>query len=137
MILSFQVCTGEENNIKIRIYGENGSLEWQHVDCNTLMVRWFDRPAEIYRTATSYLSTSAMHNTRVPAGHPEGYIEAFANIYRNFARTIRAKITGENNSSDEDKDFPGVKEGVRGMAFIESCVINSKNNQEKWTELKE
>lgn len=137
MIRSFQICTGEENNIKIRVYGANGSLEWQQVDCNTLTVRWFDRPTEIYRTAASYLSTNAMHNTRVPAGHPEGYIEAFANIYRNFARTIRAKINGENHASDEDQDFPGVKEGVRGMAFIESCVMNNKNHQEKWTELKE
>lgn len=101
------------------------------------MVRWFDRPGEIYRTGTSYLSSSAMHNTRVPAGHPEGYIEAFANIYRNFARTIRTKITGENNASEEEQDFPTVKDGIRGMAFIESCVMNSQNTQEKWTELKE
>jgi len=89
--MASQILTGEENNLKIRVYGENGSIEWKQADCNTLVVRWFDGPAEIYRTGTPYLSQSAMYNTRVPAGHPEGYIEAFANIYRNFGRRIRAK----------------------------------------------
>jgi hypothetical protein len=78
-----------------------------------------------------------MHNTRVPAGHPEGYIEAFANIYRNFGRAIRAKANGDKNPSEQWEDFPGIKDGVRGMAFIETCVANSKNDTEKWTELKE
>ncbi|UJR14338.1 hypothetical protein I4U23_001334 [Adineta vaga] len=137
VLMASQICTGEENNLKIRVYGEQGSIQWQHSDCNTLEVRWFDSPTEIYRTGTQYLSQSAMHNTRIPAGHPEGYIEAFANIYRNFARTIRAKMNGEKNPSEQLEDFPGVKEGVRGMAFIETCVANSKNEKEKWTELKE
>lgn len=137
VLMASQICSGEENNLKIRVYGENGSIEWQHANCNTLTVRWFDSPAEIYRTGTQYLSQSAMHNTRVPAGHPEGYIEAFANIYRNFGRAIRAKKTDERSPSDEWEDFPGVKEGIRGMAFIETCVANSNNNNEKWTELKE
>ena len=136
-MFNLKICTGEENNIKIRVYGENGSIEWNHADCNTLLVKWYDSPTEIYRTGTQYLSLSAMYNTRVPAGHPEGYIEAFANIYRNFGRTVRAKINGETNISEEAKDFPGVKEGIRGMTFIETCVANSKNNNEKWTELKE
>jgi predicted dehydrogenase len=134
--LPFKICSGEENNLKIRVYGENGSIEWQQADCNTLVVRWHEGPAEIYRTGTQYLSQSAMHNARVPAGHPEGYIEAFANIYRNFGRTIHAKNNGQKCSSEHSEDFPGVKEGVRGMAFIETCVANSKNN-DKWTELKE
>ena len=133
VLMASQVCSGEENNLKIRIYGEHGSIEWQHVDCNTLNVRWCDSPAEIYRTGTPYLSQSATYNTRVPSGHPEGYIEAFANIYRNFGRTIRAKKDGETLC----EDFPGVAEGVRGLAFIETCVANSKANGEKWTELKE
>lgn len=119
------------------MYGDNGSIEWQHANCNTLVLRWFDAPSEIYRTGTQYLSQSAMYNTRVPAGHPEGYIEAFANIYRNFARTVRAKKDPDANINEECADFPGVKEGVRGMAFIETCVANSKNDNEKWTELKE
>ncbi|CAF1239666.1 unnamed protein product [Rotaria sordida] len=137
VLMASQICAGEENNLKIRVYGENGSIEWQHANCNTLTVRWLDSPAEIYRTGTEYLSQSAIHNARVPAGHPEGYIEAFANIYRNFGRTIRAKKNGETSLSEEWKDFPGVKEGIRGMAFIETCVANSKNDNEKWTELKE
>ncbi|CAF0975318.1 unnamed protein product [Rotaria sp. Silwood1] len=137
VLMASQVCSGEENNLKIRVYGEDGSIEWQHANCNTLVVRRLDSPAEIYRTGTEYLSTSAIHNTRIPAGHPEGYIEAFANIYRNFGRTIRAKKNVETNLSEEWRDFPSVKEGVRGMAFIETCVANSKNDNEKWTELKE
>ena len=78
-----------------------------------------------------------MHATRVPSGHPEGYIEAFANIYQNFARTIRAKTDGEIIDAALCEDFPGVAEGVRGLAFIETCVANSKANAEKWTELNE
>ncbi len=135
VIMNFKVCPGEENNLKIRVYGEDGSIEWEHANCNTLVVRWFDSPAEIYRTGTQYLTQNAMHNTRVPAGHPEGYLEAFANIYRNFARTVRGKKDAVENPSKEWEDFPGVKEGIRGMAFIETCVANSKNDKETWTEL--
>jgi len=102
------------------------------VNCNTLIVRRLDGPAETYRTGTQYLSQSAMCNTRVPAGHPEGYIEAFANLYRNFARSLRT-----NETTSLCNDFPGIREGVRGMAFIETCVENSRNSTEKWSELKE
>lgn len=138
VLMASQICTGEENNFKIRVYGELGSIEWQHANCNTLTVRWFDKPAEIYRTGTQYLTQNSAYNTRVPAGHPEGYIEAFANIYRNFARSIQAKRTNGTNSSTElYEDFPGVREGVRGMAFIETCVENSRNSTEKWSELKD
>ena len=136
MYLWLKICSGEENNLKIRIYGKKGSIEWQHVNCNTLVVRWLESPTEIYRTGTQYLSQSANLNTRAPAGHPEGFIEAFANIYRNFGRTIRAKMNGNEIQLKEWKDFPGVTEGVRGMAFIETCVANSRNDSEKWTELK-
>ncbi|CAF3831709.1 unnamed protein product, partial [Rotaria magnacalcarata] len=83
------------------------------------------------------MASQAMHNARIPAGHPEGYIEAFANIYRNFARTVRAKKNDEECSSNELGDFSGVKEGVRGMTFIETCVANSRKDNEKWTALKE
>ena len=123
--------------MKIRVYGEKGSIEWQHGDCNTLLVRWSDSPTEIYRTGTPYLSQSATHNTRVPAGHPEGFLEAFANIYRNFGRTVRAKGNDEKNPSAQWEDFPGIEDGVRGLAFIETCVANSKNEHEKWTAMKE
>jgi predicted dehydrogenase len=117
------------------VYGENGSIEWQHADCNTLIVRWCDSPTEIYRSGTSYVGQSATYNTRIPAGHPEGYIEAFANIYRNFARTIQAKNNDDKQSVDLANDFSSIEEGVRGLAFIETCVANSKNDKEKWTAL--
>ena len=123
--------------MKIRIYGEKGSIEWQHADCNTLTVRWPDAPTQVYRTGAPYLGQTATYNTRAPAGHPEGFIEAFANIYRNFARTVQAKKSNPTDSAAVDEDFPGAHDGVRGLAFIEACLVNSKENGEKWTELKE
>ncbi|HUM66687.1 MAG TPA: Gfo/Idh/MocA family oxidoreductase, partial [Chitinophagaceae bacterium] len=84
-LFATQIAAGEENNIKIRVYGEKGGLVWQQEDANTLQVKWLDRPAEVYRAGNPYLGSYAKHNTRVPAGHPEGYLEAFGNIYRNFA----------------------------------------------------
>ena len=89
---------------------------------------------QVYRAGSGYLSDSAKHNTRVPAGHPEGYLEAFANIYRNFALTLIAKQNGEQ-PSEETSDFPTVEDGVRGMAFIENVVASSKSDQ-KWFDFK-
>ena len=83
--LLLKIAAGEENNIKIRVYGEKGGVQWQQEDCNSLIVKWLDKPAEVWRAGTGYLSSYAKHNTRTPAGHPEGYLEAFANHYRNFA----------------------------------------------------
>ncbi|MBS1578451.1 MAG: Gfo/Idh/MocA family oxidoreductase [Bacteroidetes bacterium] len=125
-----QIAAGEENNIKIKIYGEKGGLEWQQSDNNTLQLKWLDKPKEILRAGTGYVSSYAAHNARVPAGHPEGYLEAFANLYKNFVLTVRAK---ENNEiiKNEWLDFPGIEEGIRGMAFIENVVASSKAN-EKW-----
>lgn len=125
-----QIAAGEENNIKIRVYGENGGLEWQQADANSLLVKWPDKPSNIYRTGAGYVSAFAAHNTRVPAGHPEGYIEAFANLYRNFALCVKAQLNNES-PQPEWLDFPGVEEGVRGMAFIE-CVVKSSRSTEKW-----
>jgi predicted dehydrogenase len=130
VLFATQVAAGEENNIKIRVYGEKGGLEWQQNDANTLTVKWADKPVELLRTGGSYLSSFAKHNTRTPAGHPEGYLEAFANLYRNFALTIRARANGEQPTA-ECLDFPGIEEGVRGMAFIEN-VITSGKTEEKW-----
>lgn len=132
VLMATQIAAGEENNVKIRVYGEKGGLEWKQEDANTLLVKWLDKPAEIYRTAGGYNSSFAAHNTRVPAGHPEGYLEAFANLYRNFALTLRAKIDGEQ-PKEEWLDFPGVNEGVRGMAFVEN-VIESGKSEVKWRE---
>lgn len=131
VLMATQVAAGEENNIKIRVYGETGGLEWKQEDANSLLVKWLDKPTEVYRAGTGYLSSFAKHNCRTPAGHPEGYLEAFANHYRNFVLTVRAKMNGEQ-PKEEWLDFPGVDEGVRGMAFIEN-VVKSGKSEEKWT----
>lgn len=128
-----QVAAGEENNTKVRVYGENGSVEWQQEDANTLKVKWFNKPTEIYRAGNTYLGEYARHNTRTPAGHPEGYLEAFANLYRNFALCVKAKNNGEE-PNPVWLDFPGVDDGVRGMEFVEK-VIESGRSERKWTEL--
>src|SRR5436853_4262644 len=93
-----------------------------------------DKPAETWRTGGGYTSSFAQHNSRTPAGHPEGYLEAFANLYRNFAFTVQAKKQGEE-PKPEMLDFPGVDEGIRGMAFIENVVASSKSAQ-KWLDFK-
>jgi predicted dehydrogenase len=131
VLMATQIAAGEENNVKIRVYGEKGGLEWKQEDANSLLIKWNDQPTQILRTGNAYLSSFAAHNTRVPPGHPEGYLEAFANLYRNFTQTILAEANGEQPSA-ESLDFPGVEEGVRGMAFIENAVRSSKS-AEKWT----
>jgi len=130
VLFATQVAAGEENNVKIRVYGEKGGLEWQQEDANTLRVKWLDRPMEIYRTGGGYLSSFAQHNTRTPAGHPEGYLEAFANLYRNFALCVKARINGEE-PQPEWQDYPGIRDGVRGMAFIENVIASGQSDQ-KW-----
>lgn len=130
ILFASQVAAGEENNIKIRVYGEKGGVEWQQEDCNSLQVKWLDKPKEIYRAGTAYLSSFAAHNARTPAGHPEGYLEAFANHYRNFALCVKAKKEGKEPEK-EWLDFPGAEDGVRGMAFIEN-VVKSSESKEKW-----
>jgi predicted dehydrogenase len=126
-----QIATGEENRIVIRIYGEHGCFEWHQMEPNTMIARWADRPAEIIRTGNGYMGELAKWNTRTPGGHPEGYIEAFANIYRNFAGTIRAKASGEN-PRPECLDFPNVYDGVRGLQFIETMVASGYDKEKKW-----
>ena len=130
ILMATQIAAGEENNVKLRVYGEKGGLEWNHTDANTLLVKWLDKPTEIYRTGGAYNSNFAAHNTRGPAGHPEGFLEAFANLYRNFALTISAKMNNEI-PREEWLDFPGVEEGIRGMAFVENVVASSES-EEKW-----
>lgn len=132
VLMATQIAAGEENNIKIRVYGEKGGLEWQQSNANSLQINWLDKPSEIWRTGAGYVSSFAKHNTRTPAGHPEGYLEAFANLYRNFALCIEAGIAGEQAEA-EWLDYPGIEEGVRGMAFIERVIASGKSN-EKWTE---
>lgn len=132
VLFATQIAAGEENNVRIRVYGEKGGLEWQQNDANTLILKWVDKPAEILRTGSAYLSSYAKHNTRTPAGHPEGYLEAFANLYRNFALTVKAYLHNAT-PTEECLDFPGINEGVRGMAFIENVIASGKSDK-KWTD---
>jgi predicted dehydrogenase len=134
VLMATQIAAGEENAVKIRVYAEKGGIEWKQEDANTLLVKWLDKPTEIYRTGGGYNSSYAAHNTRIPAGHPEGYLEAFANLYRNFTLTVRAKKNGET-PKEEWLDFPGVEEGIRGMAFVENVVASSESEQ-KWLDFK-
>lgn len=129
-----QVAAGEENALRIRVYGEKGGLEWAQHEPNTLLVKWLDQPTQIYRAGGNYggyQSSYAVHNTRTPGGHPEGYLEAFGNLYRNFALTLTAKLDGAQ-PSPEALDFPSVEDGVRGMAFIDN-VVRSSQSEQKWT----
>lgn len=130
-----QISAGEENNINIRIYGEKGGLEWHQHDPNTLLIRHLDQPMEVYRTGAdkSYLGESAMAHTRTPGGHPEGYLEAFANIYRNVALVIQARLNGEE-PDPQHLDFPTVHDGVRGMRFIDAVIASGDNNA-TWTKV--
>lgn len=130
VLMATQIAAGEENNIRVRVYGEEGGLEWQQADANTLLIKWLDRPAEIRRTGAGYNGSFARHNTRTPPGHPEGYLEAFANLYRNVGECILADLEGKT-PSPESLDYPGINEGVRGMAFIEQ-VIASGRSEHKW-----
>ena len=134
VLIASQVAAGDENNIKVRVYGEKGGLEWQQDNANTLLLKWLDKPAEILRTGAGYLSSYAMHNARVPAGHPEGYLEAFANLYRNFALSIKADIAGKP-AEKEWLDYPGIEDGIRGMAFVENVIASGKSDA-KWTNFK-
>jgi predicted dehydrogenase len=131
VLIATQVAAGEENNLSIKIYGEKGGLEWNQQEPNTLLVKWLDKPAEIFRAGSGYLTDIAKNNCRTPGGHPEGYLEAFANIYKNFALTLSAKIN-KTKLESELIDFPSVEDGIRGMAFIES-VVNSSDSEKKWT----
>ena len=131
VLYASQVSIGEENHITIRVYGEKGGVQWDQQEPNSLVVRWIDRPMEVLRTSVGpFTGNFASFNTRLPAGHPEGFIEAFANIYRNFALTIRCKIEGVK-PKPEYLDFPTVSDGVRGMAFIDTLVESAKKGS-RW-----
>jgi len=137
VLMASQVAAGEENALKIRIYGEKGGIEWAQHEPNTLLVKWLDQPAQILRAGGNYgdrLSSFAVQNCRTPGGHPEGYLEAFANIYKNFSLTLSSKLSG-TEPTKEMLDFPRVEEGIRGMAFIDNVVESSKSDK-KWTENK-
>lgn len=124
-LLASQVATGEENNLTARIYGTLGGIEWRQMEPNTLIVKWRDKPMELYRTGTGFstIGEVAPLYTRLPSGHPEGFIEAFANIYHNFALHLISHKEGKER--DMRYIYPGINEGVRGMQFLEAIVKSS------------
>jgi predicted dehydrogenase len=136
VLIATQVAAGEENAIRIRVYGEKGGLDWSQMEPNTLWLKWINKPVEMIRTGQGSMGTFAKHNTRTPAGHPEGYLEAFANIYRNFSLTVRAKLEGKK-PQPEWLDFPTIEDGVRGMQFIETVVKAGHADAPKWVDFVE
>lgn len=135
VLMASQISVGEENALRIRVYGEQGGLEWSQQEPNSLVLKWNDKPMQILRTSCAGIGDLAKANSRTPGGHPEGYLEAFANHYRNFASQIRTRLIGES-ADDVAMDLPGITEAVRGMAFIEHTVKASESEQ-KWHDLPE
>ena len=133
ILYASQISAGEENALSVKVYGEKGGLEWHQMHPNTLELKWLDKPKELIRTGVGQLSESTQAHTRLPAGHPEGYLEAFANIYRNFAKCIQAKLEGVE-ADPVYKDFPGIEDGIRGMEFIYK-VIESGKSDTKWIKM--
>src|ERR1700752_3576254 len=119
-----KISVGEENDLSIRVHGRKGSLEWHQEDPNDLVVRYGDKPRRVYRRGNEYVSAVAKRFTRLPFGHPEAFIEAFANIYVEAARAIEAEVNGQ--PIPPDCDFPTVDDGVEGMAFIATAVESAK-----------
>ena len=127
-LMTSQIASGEENDLKIRAWGDKGGIEWKHSDPNTLLLKLDGQPIQVCRAGVdnSYLSEFALANCRTPSGHPEGFIEAFANIYRNFSYAVN----NYNNSKKNDPkyDYPTVEEGLRGMKFIDAVIESSKSS---------
>ena len=131
ILYASQVSSGDENNLNIRVYGTEGSIEWHQEHPNELVVKFPDKPREIWRRGNSYNGAEATAFTRLPFGHPEAFIEAFANIYLAAAEAIGDEIEGKF-PRPEGYDFPDIDDGISGMAFIEAAVTSSKNNA-AWT----
>ena len=126
-----QIATGEENNLSIKVYGEKGSLEWCQENPNQLITKWLDKPPVTYTPNGNNLHPEALRASRIPAGHPEGYLEAFANIYKNFALHLNGVINGQE---PQTTDYPTMSDGVRGMKFIHAVVESNENNS-AWVSL--
>ena len=128
-----QIAAGDENGLRLRVHGEKGGLDWSQMEPNTLTLRWLDRPVEIVRAAGPGLDPLTTARLRTPAGHPEGYIEAFANLYRSFGRAVRAGAPTPPPWGAADW-FPGIADGLRTMTFVEAMIENS-GGAAKWTSL--
>ena len=133
VLYASQISSGDENNLNIRIYGTDASLEWHQEHPNELTVKFADAPRQIHRRGNSYNGTQCAANTRLPFGHPEAFIEAFANVYLAAAEAIADEVSG-NFPRSEGYDYPTVADGVEGMAFIEAAVKSSQTNS-AWTKL--
>ncbi|MCY4170521.1 MAG: Gfo/Idh/MocA family oxidoreductase [Bacteroidetes bacterium] len=120
-----QISIGEENNLNIRVHGETGSLQWFQEHPNWLYYRALDGPEQVLKRGNDYLDNSAKHNTRLPSGHPEAFLEAFANIYLNAGKTIAAHLSGET-PDPHDLDFPTVQDGARGVHFILTALMSGQ-----------
>lgn len=129
-----QISAGEENDLNIRVYGEKGGLAWNQMEPNSLKVSWLDKPTELRRTGVGPLYPESEAHTRIPAGHPEGYLEAFGNIYRNVAKCIQARIDGVEVDTIYN-DFPTVEDGVRGMRFIDKVIESGNTEDVKWVSM--
>lgn len=128
------ICVGEENALNFRVYGTKAALEWHQEHPNELIVKFADRPRQVWRRGNGYVCADAARNTRIPGGHPEGYLEAFGNLYRDAFRAIRAEVAGK--LPPRDVSFPTIDDGVAGMAFIET-VVRSARRGSKWVKLVE
>ena len=133
LLVASQIEIGNENNLRIRVHGSEGSLHWRQEDPNLLVHAPANGPARELRRGNDYLSESARKATRIPPGHPEGYLEAFANIYLGVFEAIRAKQAGRELGPLEGQ-FPTVEDGARGVRFIER-VIESGKSDDKWIEV--
>ena len=130
IIYASQVSNGDENDLNIRVYGTKKSLEWHQEEPNDLIVKDARSPRQVYRRGNDYVTGPAADNTRIPFGHPEGFIEAFANVYNAAAVAIRDEVAGKYPRKS-GYDFPDIRDGIIGMAFIETVVKSSKS-KEKW-----
>jgi predicted dehydrogenase len=133
MLWASQVAPGNENGLKLRVYGTKGGLEWTQADPNYLWYTPFGEPKRLITRGGAGAGEAAGRVTRIPPGHPEGYLEGFANIYAEAARAIRA-ARRKGGKPPKDVIFPTVEDGVEGVAFIEACVKSSKKNG-AWTKL--
>jgi len=130
VLIASQVSIGHENDLRIRVHGSKASLSWRQEEPNHLIVSREGQPDHVYRRSNAYLTDAARRHSRIPPGHPEAFLEAFANVYRNAASAIRANAGGLRAASEFD--FPGVQDGARGVRFIEK-VVESAASERKWT----
>jgi len=130
IIYASQVSNGDENNLNIRVYGTKKSIEWHQEEPNDLIVKDAREPRQVYRRGNGYVTGAAADHTRIPFGHPEGFIEAFANVYNSAAVAIRDEISGKFPRKS-GYDYPDIRDGIIGMAFIET-VVKSSSSKQKW-----